>query len=69
MLVPSGNDAAYVVADYCGSILSPQAKNSQERINVFMEHLNNYLQIKGMKTQFYMTQADMMSMLSLPFQT
>ena len=25
--------------------------------------------IKGMKTQFYMTQADMMSMLSLPFQT
>lgn len=23
MLVPSGNDAAYVVADYCGSILSP----------------------------------------------
>ncbi len=41
MLVPSGNDAAYVVADYCGSILSPQAKNSQERINVFMEHLKN----------------------------
>jgi len=36
MLVPSGNDAAYVVADYCGSILSPQAKNSQERINVFI---------------------------------
>ena len=28
MLVPSGNDAAYVVADYCGSILSPQAKNT-----------------------------------------
>ena len=47
MLVPSGNDAAYVVADYCGSILSPQAKNSQERINVFMEHLNNYLQNQG----------------------
>ena len=44
---PSGNDAAYVVADYCGSILSPQAKNSQERINVFMEHLNNYLQNQG----------------------
>ncbi|RGZ09495.1 hypothetical protein DXA08_04125 [Blautia obeum] len=36
-----------VVADYCGSILSPQAKNSQERINVFMEHLNNYLQNQG----------------------
>lgn len=47
ILVQSGNDAAYVVADYCGSILSPQAKNSQERINVFMEHLNNYLQNQG----------------------
>ena len=42
MLVPSGNDAAYVVADYCGGLLSPQAKNSQERINAFMEHLNDY---------------------------
>lgn len=30
MLVPSGNDAAYVVADYCGGLLSPQAKNSQD---------------------------------------
>lgn len=47
MLVPSGNDAAYAVADYCGAILSPQAKNSQERINIFMEHLNNYLQKQG----------------------
>ena len=47
MLVPSGNDAAYVVADYCGGLLSPQAKNSQERINAFMEHLNDYLQEQG----------------------
>ena len=47
MLVPSGNDAAYVVADYCGGLLSPQAKNSQERINAFIEHLNDYLQEQG----------------------
>lgn len=47
MLVPSGNDAAYVVADYCGGLLSPQAKNSQDRINAFMEHLNDYLQEQG----------------------
>lgn len=45
--MPSGNDAAYVVADYCGGLLSPQAKNSQERINAFMEHLNDYLQEQG----------------------
>lgn len=47
MLVPSGNDASYVVADYCGGILAPQAENTQERINIFMEHLNSYLQKNG----------------------
>lgn len=49
MLVPSGNDAAYVVADYCGSILSPKSKTSKERINVFMKNLNSYLKDKGYK--------------------
>ena len=47
MLVPSGNDAAYVVADYCGGILSPQAATVQERINIFMDSLNTHLQEKG----------------------
>ena len=47
MLVPSGNDAAYVVADYCGDILSPQAETVQERINIFMDSLNTHLQEKG----------------------
>lgn len=47
MLVPSGNDAAYVVADYCGGILSPQAESSQERVGIFMENLNLYLQQQG----------------------
>lgn len=47
MLVPSGNDAAYVVADYCGGILSPQVARGQERVNVFMDNLNIHLQEKG----------------------
>lgn len=47
MLVPSGNDAAYVVADYCGGILAPQAGSSQERINAFMESLNTHLKKQG----------------------
>ena len=44
MLVPSGNDAAYVVADYCGGLLSPQAESCQERVRIFMENLNLHLQ-------------------------
>ena len=47
MLVPSGNDAAYVVADYCGGLLSPQVGSSQERVGIFMESLNSYLQQQG----------------------
>lgn len=47
MLVPSGNDAAYVVADYCGGILSPQTATSQERIEIFMESLANHMQEQG----------------------
>ena len=47
MLVPSGNDAAYVVADYCGGILSPQTATVQDRINIFMDSLNVHLQEKG----------------------
>lgn len=47
MLVPSGNDAAYVVADYCGSILSPESTTSNERIEIFMKNLNKYLKEQG----------------------
>ena len=49
MLVPSGNDAAYVVADYCGGILSSKAKTSKERVDIFMENLNKYLKEQGYK--------------------
>ena len=47
MLVPSGNDAAYAVADYCGSLLSPQAGAGQERVESFLDHLGVYLQEEG----------------------
>ena len=47
MLVPSGNDAAYVVADYCGGIISKEATTSKERVEVFMKNLNSYLQEQG----------------------
>ncbi len=49
MLVPSGNDAAYVVADYCGGILSPESTTTQERIAIFIDNLNIYLQQEGCK--------------------
>lgn len=47
MLVPSGNDAAYAVADYCGGLLNPQAAPGQGRIDVFLEGLNRYLAEQG----------------------
>ena len=43
MLVPSGNDAAYVVADYCGGLLDPQASTAGERVNAFMTGLNQHI--------------------------
>ncbi len=52
MLVPSGNDAAYALADYCGSILSPNTTSSEERIRIFMNHLNGYLKEQGYKDTY-----------------
>lgn len=49
MLVPSGNDAAYVVADYCGGILSQDTNSSKERVNIFIKKLNEYLDEQGYK--------------------
>lgn len=49
MLVPSGNDAAYVLADYIGGKLDKKAKTKEERIRVFIKKLNQYLKKKGYK--------------------
>lgn len=52
MLVPSGNDAAYAVADYCGSILSKESKTTKERINIFLDSTSEYYNenVLGVKT-------------------
>lgn len=47
MLVPSGNDAAYVVADYIGGLRHPDASTSDERIRLFLEDLRTHLQENG----------------------
>ena len=47
MLIPSGNDAAYAVVDYCGGLIDPEAQPGQARVDVFMEHLNGYLRQQG----------------------
>lgn len=44
MLIPSGNDAAYAVADYCGGLLDTNAGSTMERIDIFLNHLNGYLE-------------------------
>lgn len=49
MLVPSGNDAAYALANYIGSIISPQSTKTEERIEIFIKSLNKYLITSGYK--------------------
>ncbi|MDD6919747.1 MAG: serine hydrolase [Eubacteriales bacterium] len=46
MLVPSGNDAAYALADYVGGKLDKKAKTTEDRIDAFVEGLNDYLKEK-----------------------
>lgn len=47
MLVPSGNDAAYAVADYLGGLLDPNAAPGADRVHVFLGHLRTYLRSHG----------------------
>lgn len=46
MLIPSGNDASYALAEHCGKILNPDSLNYQEE---FLKGLNNYLHKHGYK--------------------
>lgn len=50
MLVPSGNDAAYILADYLGGKLNSAANTPQKRIRAFVDGLNTYLKNKGYKS-------------------
>ncbi|MDD7464844.1 MAG: D-alanyl-D-alanine carboxypeptidase [Actinomycetaceae bacterium] len=47
MLIPSGNDAAYVVADYIGGVSHPDASSTDERIELFLSDLNSHIQQRG----------------------
>lgn len=47
MLVPSGNDAAYVLADYLGGKLNPEAGTAEQRVQVFLAGLKSYLAEQG----------------------
>ncbi len=43
MLVPSGNDAAYVIAEATGNKINPNAQSFDERINAFFKEFDKYL--------------------------
>lgn len=47
MLIPSGNDAAYALADVCGARLNPQALNCEARIEAFIQGLQEHLRTAG----------------------
>jgi D-alanyl-D-alanine carboxypeptidase len=43
MMLPSGNDAAYALADYCGSVLMSRCakdKGKYSNVNYFVKHMN-----------------------------
>ena len=44
MLVPSGNDAAYVIAEETGRKINPNAESFDERLTAFFTEFNKYLQ-------------------------
>lgn len=44
MMVPSGNDAAYVIAEETGRVINPNAESFDERITAFFTEFDKYLQ-------------------------
>ena len=49
MLLPSGNDAAYVLAAAAGNRMSDGEATGKEAVAVFMEHMNAYAKTLGLK--------------------
>lgn len=47
MLVPSGNDAAYVLADYVAQKIDKEEKDVHKRQEIFKNELKKYLSEKG----------------------
>jgi len=42
MLIPSGNDAAYVLARYVGSLIDPSAKTASAKVSAFVKKMNEW---------------------------
>ncbi|MFM1524366.1 MULTISPECIES: D-alanyl-D-alanine carboxypeptidase family protein [Helcococcus] len=54
LLVPSGNDAAYVLADFCGKNLDKSLIDIKTRLDLFQEKFNIFLRNRGYKnTKIY----------------
>ncbi|MBE6620760.1 MAG: D-alanyl-D-alanine carboxypeptidase [Ruminococcaceae bacterium] len=49
MLLPSGNDAAYVLAAAAGNRMSDGEATGREAVAVFMDHMNEYAKTLGLK--------------------
>ncbi|MFM1564343.1 D-alanyl-D-alanine carboxypeptidase family protein [Helcococcus ovis] len=47
LLVPSGNDAAYVLADFCGKNLDKSLRDIKTRLDLFQEKFNIFLRDRG----------------------
>lgn len=55
MLLPSGNDAAHVLAAAGGRAIDPSVKNGQEAVALFMKGLNEYAKSIGMTKSNFIT--------------
>lgn len=49
LLLPSGSDAAYAIADYCGGLLNPNLNSSFDRVNYFINQEKVYLDQMGIR--------------------
>lgn len=55
MLLPSGNDAAHVLAAAGGRAINPEVKSGQEAVGIFMEGMNEYAKKIGMTNSNFIT--------------
>lgn len=53
MLLPSGNDAAYVLAAAAGNRMSDGEATGKEAVAVFMENMNEYAKALGLKGSYF----------------
>ena len=51
MMLPSGNDAAYTLAEHCGKLMreSSKSKNGSKNVNYFVKQMNSISRMFGLK--------------------